>query len=250
MQENTISFLITKEEVDLLERIIYLEPGIDEVLDKAKEEKGMVRLKMDYEELNECLEALSYEAQQYDAPQEELMALHSKIQGFGKLKELMSAHGKTKKVVKRPEKVFIFDVQIIGLPKGKKVVRTIAVAGKKSLYQFAGAIVRSFNFFFDHCFAFYGDVYGHPSSKQKEIYELFVDIGEEPTAPHARGVKNVKVEKVFTEIGKTMLFYFDYGDNWHFAVELKKVRDRVEGEKLPAVEKMIGKAPLQYAPAK
>jgi len=176
------------------------------------------------------------------------MALHSKIQGYDKLKELMSAHGKVKKVVKRQEKVFVFDVQIIDPPKGKKVARTIAMPAKKSLYQFAGAIVRSFNFFFDHCFAFYSDVNARSSSKG--IYELFVDIGEEPTAPHARGVKNIKVEKAFTEIGKTMLFLFDYGDNWHFAVELKKVRDRVEGEKLPAVEKMIGKAPLQYAPMK
>ena len=248
MQKNTISFLITKEEANLLERIIYLEPGIDEVLDNAKEENGLVRLKMDYEDLNECLEALSYEAQQHDSPGENLMALHSKIQGYDKLKELMSAHGKVKKVVKRQEKVFVFDVQIIDPPKGKKVARTIAMPAKKSLYQFAGAIVRSFNFFFDHCFAFYSDVNARSSSK--EIYELFVDIGEEPTAPHARGVKNIKVEKAFTEIGKTMLFLFDYGDNWHFAVELKKVRDRVEGEKLPAVEKMIGKAPLQYAPMK
>jgi hypothetical protein len=201
---------------------------------------------MDYEDLNECLEALSFEAQQHDAPQEDLMALHSKIQGYGKLKKLMVAHGRVKKVIKRQDKVFIFDVQIINPPNGKKVIRTIALQSKKSLYQFAGSILRSFNFFFDHCFAFYSDV--HASSSSKEIYELFVDIGEEPTAPHARGVKNVKVEKVFTEIGKTMLFLFDYGDNWLFAVELKKVRDRVEREKLPAVEKMIGKAPLQYAP--
>lgn len=77
-----------------------------------------------------------------------------------------------------------------------------------------------------------------------------MDIGEGPTAPHARGVKNVKIEKVFTGVGKTMLFMFDYGDNWRFAIELKKVRDMIPGEKLPAVEKMIGKAPLQYAPLK
>ena len=77
-----------------------------------------------------------------------------------------------------------------------------------------------------------------------------MDIGEEPTALHARGVKKVKVEEVFIERGKTMLFMFDYGDDWRFVVEFKKVRDMIPGEKLPAVEKMIGKAPLQYAPVK
>ena len=46
------------------------------------------------------------------------------------------------------------------------------------------------------------------SLKGKEIYELFVDIGS----------------------------------------ELKKVRAMIPGEKLPVVEKIVGKAPLQYAP--
>ena len=241
---NTISFLITKEEANLLERVIYLEPSIDEVLDNAKAEKGSVRLKLTYDDLKDCLEALSFEAIQNDVPREELLALYVKMQGYGKLKELMGRHGKVKKAA-----VFIFDVQMIQYPpKGKKVVRTIGISGKKSLYQLAGAIIKSFNFFFDHCFAFYSDVHEHPSSSHKEIYELFVDIGEEPTAPHARGVKNVKVEEVFTEYGKTMLFMFDYGDDWRFSVELKKVRAMIPGEKLPVVEKIIGKAPLQYAP--
>ena len=249
MQENMISFLITKAEANLLERVIYLEPSIDEVLDNAKEEKGSVRLKLTYDDLKDCLEALSFEAIQNDAPREELLALYVKMQGYGKLKELMGRHGKIKKTVVKKGTVFIFDVQMIQYPpKGKKVVRTIAISGKKSLYQFAGTIVKSFNFFFDHCFAFYSDVHQHPTESQKEIYELFVDMGEEPTAPHARGVKNVKVEEVFTEYGKTMLFMFDYGDDWRFSVEFKKVRAMIPGEKLPVVEKMIGKAPLQYAP--
>ena len=251
MHENTISFLITEDEARLLERVIYLEPSIDEVLDNAKQEKGLVRLKLTYDDLKDCLEVLSFEAIQNDAPKEELLALYAKMQGYGKLKELMGRHGKVKKAVVKKDTVYIFDVQMIHYPpKGKKVIRTIAISGKKSLYQFAGAIVKSFNFFFDHCFAFYSDVHKHPSSDHKEIYELFVDIGEEPTAPHARGVKNVKVEEVFTEYGKTMLFMFDYGDDWRFSVELKKVRAMVPGEKLPAVEKMVGKAPLQYPPVK
>jgi len=252
MQETIISFLITKEEADLLERVIYLEPSIDEVLDNAKQEKGLVRLKLTYDDLKDCLEALSFEAIQNDAPKEELLALYVKMQGYGKLKELMGRHGKVKKTVSKKGTVFILEVRMLPhFSKGKKVVRTIAISGKKSLYQFAGAIIKSFNFFFDHCFAFYSEVdEQHLKMEHKEIYELFVDIGEEPTAPHAKGVKNVKVEEAFSEIGKTMLFRFDYGDDWRFAVELKKVRAMVPGEKLPVVEKMVGKAPLQYPPVK
>ena len=254
MQETTISFLITKEEFGLLERVIYLEPSIDEVLDNAKQEKGLVRLKLTYDDLKDCLEALSFEAIQNDAPKEELLALYVKMQGYGKLKELMGRHGKVKKVVVKKETVFVLEVRLLprlSEGKAKKVARTIAISGKKSLYQLAGAIVRSFNFFFDHCFAFYSEVdTHHPKMESKEIYELFVDIGEEPTAPHAKGVKSVKVEEAFAEVGKTMLFRFDYGDDWRFAVELKKVRVMISGEKLPAVEKMVGKAPLQYPPVK
>lgn len=133
MHKNIISFLITKDEADLLERIIYLEPGIDEVLDNAKDENGLVRLKMEYEDLNECLEALSYEAQQNDAPKQKLMTLYEKIRGYGKLKELMGMHGKVKKTVVKKEKVFIFDVQMIHCPtKDKKVIRTVAISGKRA----------------------------------------------------------------------------------------------------------------------
>ena len=107
MQETTISFLITKEEADLLERVIYLEPSIDEVLDNAKQEKGLVRLKLTYDDLKDCLEALSFEAIQNDAPKDELLALYVKMQGYGKLKELMGRHGKVKKTVSKKGTVFI-----------------------------------------------------------------------------------------------------------------------------------------------
>ena len=51
MKQSSISFLLTKEECNLLERIIYLEPEIDEVLDKATVEGDLVRLKFDYDDL-------------------------------------------------------------------------------------------------------------------------------------------------------------------------------------------------------
>jgi len=251
MKQSGISFLVTNEEFLLLERIVYLEPGIYEVLDKARDEDGLVRLKMIYDDLGECLEALSYEAIQNDSPKDELIALYKKLAGYGKLREHFGKHAKV--LPKKPivDDVYIFDVQVIrDSAKARKVIRTIAISGKKSLYQFAGTIVRSFDFFFDHCFAFYGDVDIQKRSSQKEIYELFVDIGEEPTAPHAQGVKKPKVSKVFTSIGKTMLFFFDYGDNWNFSVELKEIRKAGEGEKLPRVLNAVGKAPLQYPSAK
>jgi hypothetical protein len=251
MKQSSILFLLTKNECDLLERIIYLEPGIDEVLDRATMEDDLVRLKFDYADLKDCLDALSCEATQQDSPKEELLALHQKIDRYSRLRQHVLQHGKASRKKTSVDNVYVFDVQMIHYPpKSRKVIRTIAASGKKSLYQFAGAIVKSFGFFFDHGFAFYGDVNKHPTSEQKEIYELFVDIGEEPTAPHAKGVKKVKIEEVFTAIGKTMLFMFDYGDDWRFGVTLKEIRPALDGEKLPKVLNSVGKAPMQYPPCK
>lgn len=251
MNRGSISFLLTEKECELLERIIYLEPGIDEVLDSAVMEGRKVRLTCDYEGLQECLDALSFEMEQDDGLKKILKDLHEKLENYLKLRVIVSSrnNGRTDSGKAKKKNVYIFDVKMIHYPpKGKKVVRTIAFPGEKSLYQFAGTIIRAFDFFFDHCFAFYGDVNNHPSSEQKEIYELFVDAGEEPTAPHAKGVKKVKVEKVFTAVGKTMLFMFDYGDDWRFSVTLKEIRPATEGEKLPRVLKSVGKAPEQYPP--
>ena len=58
-----------------------------------------------------------------------------------------------------------------------KIYRDIEIAGTGSLYALAQAIVRSFDFDFDHAFGFYskpkGNIYDSPVR-----YELFVDIGE------------------------------------------------------------------------
>ena len=121
MQENMISFLITKEEANLLERVIYLEPSIDEVLDNAKMENGKVRLKLTYDDLKDCLEALSFEAIQNDAPKDDLLALHAKMQGYGKLKELMGRHGKVKKTIVKKGTVFVLEARLLPrLSKGKR----------------------------------------------------------------------------------------------------------------------------------
>jgi len=251
MEQSTISFLLTKEECDLLERIIYLEPGIDEVLDKATREDDWVRLKFTYDDLKDCLEAISFEMIQSGSPKVKWMTLYEKLERYSKLRQHVVQQGRTSRKKKNVGNVYVFDVQMIQFPsKGKKIIRTIAISGKKSLYQFAGTIVRSFDFFFDHCFAFYGDVNKHPISAQKEIYELFVDVGEEPTAPHAKGVKKTKIEKVFTTIGKVMLFMFDYGDDWRFSVAFKGIRPALDGERLPKILNSMGKAPMQYPPCK
>ena len=127
-------------------------------------------------------------------------------------------------------------------------MREVAVSGNKSLLHLAQVILGAFDFDCDHCFGFYGNIDKHPGREQTEVYEAFVDADVEPTNDCARSVERTKISTVLKEVGKRMLFMFDYGQDWRFVVELKEKRDTGPDEKLPGVLKGIGKAPLQYPP--
>ena len=97
------------------------------------------------------------------------------------------------------------------------VHRGIEIDSGKSLAKLAEAIVRAFDFEFDHAFGFYPDTRGRAVTRGRPAYELFADMGE---ATEARSVKRTKVAEAFTEIGRAMTFLFDYGDEWLFRVEV------------------------------
>jgi hypothetical protein len=124
-----------------------------------------------------------------------------------------------------------------------KIYRDIEIAGTSSLYTLAQAIVRSFDFDFDHAFGFYsklkGNIYDSPVR-----YELFVDIGE--GEGDARSVKRTRIIKAFPSVGTKMRFLFDYGDGWEFLVALVKQKPKEPQVKLPRLLISVGKAPAQY----
>ena len=124
-----------------------------------------------------------------------------------------------------------------------KIYREFEIASTSSLYALAQAIVRSFDFDFDHAFGFYsklkGNIYDSPVR-----YELFVDIGE--GEGDARSVKRTRVINAFPSVGTKMRFLFDYGDEWQFLVELVKRKPKEPQFKLPRVLTSAGKAPAQY----
>ena len=117
--------------------------------------------------------------------------------------------------------------------------RIIAIDGNSSLYQFADAILDSFDFDFDHCFGFYDNM--KDTYRSSEGYELFADIGEADKFP---GVKKTKVKNVYNEIKKKMLFFFDYGDSWQFITQLVEIKE--SKDKKSRVIKSVGNAPEQY----
>jgi hypothetical protein len=148
-----------------------------------------------------------------------------------------------KRNAKQGEKIYLIKVTLsdwYGKVRGQPF-RVLKIPGDFTLYSLAEAIVDSFGFYFDHPFGFYDNIKKWPNSN--EGYELFADIGEES---EFKGVKRTKISKAFDQIEKKMLFLFDYGDEWHFIVELKGIELSKEGEKYPFIAESIGGAPSQY----
>jgi hypothetical protein len=124
-----------------------------------------------------------------------------------------------------------------------RLYREVEIGSTASLDALAEAIVLSFDFDFDHAFGFYSKLTGryHDSPKR---YESFADNGE--ADPGVGSVEKTAISTVFTRVGKKMLFLFDYGGDWRFAVELIKLGEKAPGTRYPRLLATSGKAPLQY----
>lgn len=125
----------------------------------------------------------------------------------------------------------------------KSVYRDIEIEGSKSLYELAAAIVTAFGFDFDHAFGFYS---GEPYEAERKhpCYELFADMGD--ADPGVLGVEKTKIAQAFPAAGHSMIFLFDYGDDWRFTVSLKEFGRKSAKTRYPRVVASKGEAPPQY----
>ena len=124
-----------------------------------------------------------------------------------------------------------------------RLYRDIELPSSGSLEDLAAAIVSAFGFDFDHAFGFYSNLKGD-YYRSEERYELFADLGE--ASEGVRSVRRTKLGTAFPEVGKTMLFLFDYGDEWLFTVGLIGLGRREPKATYPRVVKRVGEAPPQY----
>jgi hypothetical protein len=120
--------------------------------------------------------------------------------------------------------------------------RIIAVPERFTLCEFAEAINESFNFDFDHLFAFYDNLKKPYASKRiyafkNQDYYDKQDLGD---------VEKARLEDVFPRKGKTWLYIFDFGTEWHFWISLVDKLDADAEIKYPEVIETFGKAPSQY----
>jgi Plasmid pRiA4b ORF-3-like protein len=136
---------------------------------------------------------------------------------------------------------FIFRAALQG---NASIYRDIELDPAKSLYALAEAIVSAFNFDFDHAFGFYTGLTPAKMHKTFPKYELFADMGD--ADPRVLGVKKIKMSQAFPEVEHTILFLFDYGDEWLFRVTLRTVGKRSGKTRYPRIVATSGEAPAQY----
>lgn len=117
----------------------------------------------------------------------------------------------------------------------------LLITGDWSLYELAETVVDAVRFDFDHAFGFYDNVNNPYQSNEK--YTLFADMGE-PEEDES-GVKDTLISDVF-EKGKSMLFLFDYGDDWQFLLTCDAVDESKAKRRSRKVTKRIGTPPEQY----
>lgn len=136
-------------------------------------------------------------------------------------------------------KIYTFKVSI-----DAQTFRVIEIRDNKSLYMLAMAILKAFDFEFDHAFGFYNNIADLYASD--EVYELFVDIEESTDINKiAQSVAQTKISKVF-DIDKQMIFLFDYSDMRLFTVACTKIADPIAKQRYPKIIEIVGQAPAQY----
>lgn len=116
----------------------------------------------------------------------------------------------------------------------------LALGGEHSLYDLAEFLIKTLGFDFDHAFEFCDNLQNPYASKER--YTLFADIGEGDGEP---GVKDTRVSAVF-QPKKSMVFHFDYGDDWKFLVTCTAVQESAAKRKFKKVLATQGTPPVQY----
>jgi Plasmid pRiA4b ORF-3-like protein len=132
--------------------------------------------------------------------------------------------------VERREGVFVFKVSL------GDIWRCIAIPSDLTLNWLAAAILDSVNFDDDHLYQFtYTDRFG----ARVAVNHWYME--EDPPF-----VDKVPVGMIPLQLGQSMIFLFDFGDQWEFDVKLERIDPPRPHMKKPKVLQKHGRAPRQY----
>ncbi len=116
------------------------------------------------------------------------------------------------------------------------------LVGEWTLYEFTELIIlKAVGFDFDYAFEF-SDNFKNPQ-QSTDRYTLLADM--EDCEEEDPGVKQTMVSQMFTA-GKRIAFWFDYGDDWRFAVTCTAIRESMGKRCSRKVIMTMGERPEQY----
>lgn len=125
---------------------------------------------------------------------------------------------------------YIFQVSL-----GKPVWRKIKVSFNHSLEDLHLAIQKAFDFDNDHLYAFFMDGKRH----SRKAYHS-------PMGHEGPFTDEAIIGELGLYTGQRILYYFDYGDSWEFAVQLLSIDEDEDHPKKPEIVETKGEAPDQY----
>ena len=146
--------------------------------------------------------------------------------------------------------IYTFRVRILGgyyaPTRATEIWREIEVAANQTLADLGNAIPLAFDFDDPHLWAFF--LSGKPWDRATEYAlqsEADLAGGRRPRTAGRVQIREVPFPGATGK--KEFLFLFDYGDEWHFGVKLRRVTEQVEpGAQYPRLVARQGEAPPQY----
>ncbi|MFC5050817.1 hypothetical protein ACFPK9_09340 [Rubritalea spongiae] len=122
----------------------------------------------------------------------------------------------------------------------------VRVTENTSLFDLAAVLLESIGFDLDHAFGFHSSPNGPYDRNETKEYTLFADQGD-GRLDSDTGVENTPVSAAFSE-KETMLFHFDYGDDWLFPVTCEAIETTSSRKRKPEILEVKGDFPVQYPP--
>ncbi len=145
------------------------------------------------------------------------------------------AEGELQKTLPREGVKFVDGTYIFKVALTKDLWRRIEISADHTLLDLHRAIQRAYNFDDDHLYSFFMD--GRSWS-----HERFTS----PYEDEGPWVDDVRIGELGLFIGQNILYLFDYGDEWHFRVELEEIKRECPKPRKPKIIEKKGKAPEQY----
>ncbi|QTA85252.1 IS1096 element passenger TnpR family protein [Desulfonema magnum] len=128
------------------------------------------------------------------------------------------------------EGTFVFKVSL-----GTQTWRRIAMPGKMTLDSFSTQILNAFDFDHDHLYAF----------TLRNRFGVSVEVTH-PYMDEGISAAEFFIGDLPLQSGETMVYLYDFGDNWEFSVMLEKIDLENSKMKKPALLESHGEAPEQY----